>query len=138
MIPSTHHGSWRGPNRLWLEDPTVPQRSAGTLEATEAALSYTWSFQGAEQRGEIALSGPAGALRANWTDTFHAKEGVVLHGRSLDGQILVYGTYGGGDGPDWGWRIEIDSRDPEHLVMRMFNLPPSGPPVPAVDLHGAR
>ena len=138
MIPTTHHGAWRGPNRLWLEDPKLPERSDGTLEAKSAALSYTWSFRGEAQRGEIALSGPPGSVRANWTDTWHAKDGIVLHGLSQDGQILLYGTYGGGEGPDWGWRIEIDSRDPEHLVVRMYNLLPEGPPVPAVDLRGAR
>jgi hypothetical protein len=138
MIPASHHGAWRGPNRLWLEDPATPERSQGTLEASSASLSYTWSFRGAEQTGKIALSGPAGSLRANWTDTFHAKDGMVLHGRLLDGEIVLYGTYGAGEGPDWGWRIEIDGRDPEHLVLRMFNLEPEGAPAPAVDLRGAR
>ena len=138
MIPATHHGSWRGPNRLWLEDPIVPLCSDGTLEATASSVKYTWSFQGADQHGEIALSGPAGALAAAWKDSWHAATGMSLHGLAADGQILLYGTYPAGDGPDWGWRIEIDARDPEHLVLRMFNVPPSAAAVPAVDLRGSR
>ena len=138
MIPSTHHGAWRGPNRLWLEDPAAPERSEGTLEATASTVKYTWSFKGAAHHGEISLAGPAGALAATWTDTWHAEQGMLLHGLSQDGQILLYGTYPAGDGPDWGWRIEIDGRDPEHLGLRMFNVPPAGAAVPAVDLRGTR
>jgi hypothetical protein len=138
LIPTTHHGSWRGPNRLWMEDPTAAERSDGTLEVSASSVKYSWAFQGAAHHGEISLSGPAGALAAAWTDTWHAATGMSLHGFAEDGRVLLFGTYPAGDGPDWGWRIELDSRDPEHFVLRMFNVPPSAGPVPAVDLRGAR
>jgi hypothetical protein len=137
MLPDTHHGSWRGPNRLWLEGPT-PERSDGTIDATATTLRYTWSFRGAPHHGELDLTGPAAALKCAWKDTFHAEKGMTLHGRFQDGELIAYCTYPAGDGPEWGWRIEISTRDPEHLVLRMFNVEPDSAPAPAVDLRGAR
>lgn len=137
MIPATHVGTFRGTNRLWLEGPE-PERCDGVIEAQPTSLVVRWSFRGAAQEGTITLAGPPGAMRAAWTDTFHAKEGMTLHGRIERGVIVVHGTYPAGDGPEWGWRIEIDARDPEHLALRMTNVEPSGAEQIAVDLRGAR
>lgn len=137
MIPASHHGIWQGPNRLWMEG-AEPERSEGRMEVADTTVRYTWSFQGAAQEGRIALSGPPGALRADWTDTFHAPDSMALHGR-LDGGVLrLYATYGAGDGPEWGWQTELDARDPEQLTLAMFNLEPDGTVHPAVYLRGAR
>jgi hypothetical protein len=138
MIPDSHRGAWRGPNRLWFEDPKSPERSDGLIDAEASSLRYRWSFRGAPQEGELRLAGPAGAVRGDWKDSWHMSNGAVMHGHAADGVLVLYGTYPAGDGPDWGWRIELDWRDPEHLSLRMFNLEPAGPAVPAVDLRGAR
>lgn len=138
MLASSHHGSWRGPNRLWLEDPVLPERSDGSLEAEATALSYGWSFRGEPQQGRLELAGPLSSLRAAWTDSWHAKDGMVLHGAGDAQFVTLYGTYPAGDGPEWGWRIEIDARDPEHLTLRMFNVQPAGAAGLAVELRGAR
>lgn len=138
MIPSSHHGSWKGENRLWLEDPRAPERSEGELELGAGSLRYAWQFRGAPQSGAIELSGPPSSLRADWKDSWHARDGMLLHGYLADGVLSLYGTYPAGDGPAWGWRIELDVRDPEHAVMRMFNVEPAGAIVPAVDLRGSR
>jgi hypothetical protein len=137
MIAASHQGAFRGPNRLWFEGPE-PERSDGTIESAAATVRYTWSFRGAAQQGEMELAGPAGALRCKWKDTWHAADGMLLHGRLLDGAILLYGTFAAGDGPDYGWRIELDARDPEHFTIRMFNIEPGGAETIAVDLRGAR
>jgi hypothetical protein len=137
VIPASHHGTFRGPNRLWFEGPS-PDRCEGTIESTASNLRYTWSFRGKPQHGEMELAGPAGALRCSWKDTWHAEQGMVLHGHARDGEVILYGTYPAGNGPEWGWRIDIDARDPEHLLLRMFNLEPDGAPVLAVDLRGGR
>lgn len=137
MIPESHHGAWKGPNRLWFENPE-PEMSEGTLVAAAGALNYAWFFGGQTQEGELELFGPAGAVRAAWKDTFHATSGMALHGRMDGGLLVLYGTYGAGDGPEWGWRIEIDVRDPQHLLLRMFNIDPSDRSMLAVDLRGAR
>ncbi|HMJ10714.1 MAG TPA: hypothetical protein VK524_04865 [Polyangiaceae bacterium] len=137
MIPSSHHGSWSGPNRLWFEGPE-PERSDGRIAADATTINYTWSFRGAAQQGVIRLFGPDSALRCEWTDTWHAKDGMALHGCSDENVVVFYGTYPAGDGPEWGWRIKLDFRDPEHLLLRMFNCEPGKSSVLAVDLRGER
>lgn len=141
MIPASHHGSWAGTNRLWFTDPTIPLTSEGTLELAGAGLTYTWVYDGAVQRGAIQLFGPAGACRAAWTDTWHARDGMVLNGLLVGGVLRLYCTYPAGEGPEWGWRIEVDVRDPQAVELRMFNLPPdpaTGPESYAVHLRGTR
>lgn len=138
MIPASHHGSWRGPNRLWLEDPKHPERCVGTIEAADTRVRYQWTFRDAPHHGEIVLTGPAPALKAEWKDSFHMKDGTVLHGRLADRELVLYCTYPAGEGPDWGWTIELDARDPEHLELRMFNVFPDGTKMIAVDLRAAR
>ncbi len=137
-IAGSHHGNWVGENRLWWEEAKPAERSEGRLQAGPDRLSYTWSFRGKPQEGVLRLSGPAGALRGDWRDSWHQTTETAFHGRLSDGVVLLYGTYPAGEGPDWGWRIEIDTRDPEHLTLRMFNLFPDGTIVQAVDLHGSR
>lgn len=137
MIPQTHQGEWRGPNRLWLHGPD-PERSDGQLVAGGRQLSYTWEFQGEAQTGTLSCAGPLGSLEARFQDSFHAQDGMTLHGAVQGARLRLFGTYPAGDGPPWGWRIELDWADPEHLTLRMFNLPPSDPEAIAVDLRGAR
>lgn len=137
MISSKHHGRFTGPNRLWFEGPE-PERSQGSMVASATKLAYAWSFRDKGQEGQIELFGLPGALRADWRDTWHAAKGMALHGLLEEGVIRLFGTYPAGDGPEWGWRIEIDCRDPEHLTLRMFNVAPDDGVSPAVDLRGAR
>jgi hypothetical protein len=137
MISAAHHGSWRGPNLLWLEAPG-PERSDGSMDVAATTVAYTWSFKGQPIAGRIALFGQPGALRAEWTDGFHAADGITLHGLLDAGVLRLYGTYAAGDGPEWGWRIELDTREADACTLRMFNLPPDGPAEPAVELRGTR
>ena len=137
MIPASHHGAWRGANRLWMESPE-PDRSDGTMDLAETTISYTWAFQGAPQQGRIDLFGPGGAVRAEWKDTFHASDGMTLHGAMSGGVLELSTTYGAGDGPEWGWRIVLDTLDPEHLTLRMFNILPGDTSMPAVALLATR
>lgn len=136
MIPITHQGLWAGPNRLWLESPKS-ERSEGRLEATATSLRYSWSFRDKSHEGRLELFGPTASMRAEWQDSFHAASGMTLHGASVDGAIVLYGTYSYEE-VVWGWRIELDARDPEHLTLRMFNVEPTGSSVLAVELRGAR
>ena len=138
MIPKSHLGIWTGPNRLWFEDPATPEGSDGRIEAGTNGLRYTWAFRGEAQSGELALAGPDASLRADWTDTWHAPDGMALHGFLAGGELQLFGTYAAGNGPEWGWQIALDLRDPKHLTLRMFNVPPGAEPVIAVDLRGER
>lgn len=138
-LPATHHGEWAGPNRLWIFDPDKPDRSDGTLDVAAKTVRYTWARGDKNHKGVIELSGQPAALRCDWKDDFHAAEGLTLHGFQREGVVHLYGTYPAGEGqPDWGWQIELDARDREAFVLRMFNVVPSEGPMPAVVLHGTR
>ncbi|MEM1331546.1 MAG: hypothetical protein AAGG07_13405 [Planctomycetota bacterium] len=136
-LPQSHRGEWAGPNRLWVTDPTKPFRSDGTIELTDRVLHYTWAHEGKEHSGTITLSGQPEAMEAAWLDSWHAADGMTLHGFEDHGRVLLFCTYDAGGTP-WGWRIEIDLRDPEACVLRMFNVVPGFGVVPAVLLRGTR
>lgn len=138
FIPDTHLGDWNGPNRLWMMDPDEPSRSEGTIMTTGNVVQYTWSYEDKKHEGKIEFAGQPGALRAAWVDTFHAAEGQGLHGFAVDGVMRLFGTYPAGDGVEWGWQIEIDTRDREAFALKMFNVVPTVGPVPAVALLAAR
>lgn len=138
-LPDTHHGNWAGPNRLWIFDPTTPDRSDGTVEVAAKTVRYTWSRGDKAHEGVIELAGQPAALRCDWTDTFHAGNGMTLNGYEREGVVYLYGTYPVGEGqPEWGWQIQLDARDREAFVMRMFNVVPGHGPMPAVVLYGTR
>lgn len=139
MIPTSHQGSFTGPNRLWFMPGTPAHVSAGELVVSADRVSLRWVHEGAPQAGELVLSGPAPSCRGAFTDTFHAVAGLVLHGHVQGSTVFLYGTYPAGDGsPDWGWRIVLEWCDPEHFSVRMFNVLPNGLEALAVDLNGAR
>jgi hypothetical protein len=139
LLPESHHGAWSGINRLWGPELKDPERSEGTIQCTDKGIEYTWSKGGKKHSGTISLHGQPAALRLAFEDTYHAGKGMTLHGHVAGGVVRGYGTYATGPGrPEWGWIIELDTRDPESLVFRMFNVVPGMGPVPAVVLHGKR
>ena len=139
MIPSSHHGRFAGPNRLWFMPGTPAHVSDGTLEVGADRVAVRWAHDGAPKEGLLLLRGPGPACRGDFTDTFHAASGLVLHGHVQGGTLRLFCTYPAGDGsPDWGWRIVLDWCDPDHFTLRMFNVKADGREALAVDLRGAR
>jgi hypothetical protein len=139
MIPVSHLGHFAGSNRLWFMPGTPAHVSDGTLQVKENVVSITWAHDGAPKHGTLVLRGPASSCRGDFTDTFHAADGIVLHGHIQASRLLLYSTYPAGDGsPDWGWRIELDWADPDQFRVRMFNVFPDGTEAIAVDLGGVR
>ncbi len=113
--------------------------SDGTLVIAADRVAVRWAHDGAPHEGTLLLRGPAKSCRGDFTDTFHAASGLVLHGRADGSTLALYATYPAGDGsPDWGWRIVLDWCDPDHFSFRMFNVLPDGTEALAVDLCGAR
>ena len=139
MIPTTHHATFSGPNRLWFRPGTPAHVSDGVLEVSANRVAIRWAHEGAAHSGEVVLNGPAPSCRGDFTDTFHAGSGLLLHGHVQDASVRLFGTYPAGEGlPDWGWRITLDWSDPDHFSLRMFNVLPDGLDVLAVELRGAR
>lgn len=139
MIPSSHHGTFEGTNRLWLMPGTPAHVSPAKLVVAAQRVSVIWAHEGTAHEGSLALAGPAPSCRGDFTDTFHASTGLVLHGRVDGAELRLYGTYPAGDGsPDWGWRIVVDWSAPGGFGLRMFNVLPDGREALAVDLPGVR
>ena len=138
MIPESHHGTWSGENTLWLQPGTPKHTSPGRVELTENSLVVHWQFKGEDKLGTMKFAGPTGSVRVAWTDTFHAEDGLVLHGPLANGLLQAYGSYSDGQGGFWGWTIELDLRDPDAVALRMFNIPPGYPPMMAVALTATR
>lgn len=139
MIPSSHHGSFSGPNRLWFMPGTPAHVSDGTLVVAADRVSIQWAHEGKPKEGSLVLRGPGPACRGDFTDSFHATTTMVLNGHTQGSTVRLYGTYEAGDGsPAWGWRIVLDWYDPDQFSFRMYNVLPDGKEALAVDLSGAR
>lgn len=118
---------------------TPAHLSDGVLIVAADRVTVHWAHDGVAKQGELVLRGPAPSCRGDFTDTFHASDGLVLHGHVHGGTLSLFATYPAGDGsPDWGWRIVLDWYDPDHFTFRMFNVLPDGTEALAVDLRGAR
>ena len=137
MFEVAKQGDWVGSNKLWFDQPNA-ELSKGHIRVFKKSIEYEWSFRGLKQNGVITFFGPKTSFRAAWMDSWHSKEMTDLHG-SEDHEILkLYGTYADSQEIEWGWRIELDLRDPDVFQLRMFNVEPNGTIHIAVDLRGER
>lgn len=118
---------------------TPAHLSDGALVVAADRVSVRWAHDGSPKKGEILLRGPGPSCRGDFTESFHAADGLVLHGNVQGSSVLLFTTYPAGPGlPDWGWRIVLDWCDPDHFSVRMFNVLPDGREALAVDLRAAR
>lgn len=117
---------WSGKSELWL-DPlgNTADHSDCTIAIEDAAINYTWSYQGNAHTGSLRLRAAAsGESGADFSDSWHAKEPMSCeHVAGLHCLLNVSGTYHG----DWGWRISLCHRAPtDELVLQMTNVAPWG------------
>ena len=75
-----------------------------------------------------------------WADSFHMSARIMFctGTAATDEAIKLHGTYAAPPGPDWGWRIEIQSVSATELKIVMYNVPPEGPEDLAVQIDCAR
>ena len=130
-------GSYAGPNLLWFMDPETPLESDGTIEVEADRLAYTWSYEGKPQTGVLTLDIGDDGITAELTDSWHtAGAPMAFTGEHVADAIVVNGTYSAGQGPDWGWRIELRAPEPGTFRIEMFNIQPDGVEQIAVRLVG--
>src|SRR5688500_11395424 len=96
-------GTWTGSNRLWFEDPNVPEVSPTTLNISGGTINYDWIFRGSPHRGEMVLIRSGEKITATWKDSWHSPQPMSCNGEIENGRINVLGHYGAGD-QTWGWR----------------------------------
>lgn len=129
-------GNWRGINQLWLRPGEDAHESRSTAEVGQMAqgqfvtVAYTWAFDGEPQDGLLIFRSEANESPtvSAFLDSWHVPKGMMLCEGTKDqaGVVSLSGTYPAPPGPDWGWRIEIESPDGASLVLRMFNITPEG------------
>lgn len=123
-------GSWIGehhfkdPYSRELEISPSSATVTSILQGTFLRLDYTWACQGTSHEGTMLLGSDEG-LTAYWADTYHmGREVMKMKGTWHDQTLRLEGSYPAGEGPDWGWIIELDPG----LEMRMFNVAPGEEP----------
>ncbi|MDD9970020.1 MAG: hypothetical protein OXR73_27490 [Myxococcales bacterium] len=120
---------WRGNAELWV-DPLGDQveRSECTLAVEDGSVRYTWSREGKDQQGSVAVRADA----AEFEDSWHQPQ--PMRCRLLEeawGLFQAEGRYG--PEGDWGWRIALCFRVPtSELVLQMTNIAPWGEEARAV------
>lgn len=136
MFDESRQGLWTGTKALWFDKPEAEESEASlTLEAN--SLHYTWSFRGEPQSGSLSFKGPNPSLEATWQDSWHSPEKATMHGYFEKGELKLFGTFAGGKDTTWGWKIDLDLRDPRFVQLRMYNVDLEGKVHIAVDLRGA-
>lgn len=121
---------WSGTSELFLDAlGNVAVTSACSISCERDAVTYLWTHKGEQQRGKVVLR----ADGVDFSDTFHSPQPMVC-ASAADGVCLlaVFGTYGAGDGPPWGWRISLSLRPSDELVLQMTNVAPWGEDARAV------
>tara|TARA_R110002126_G_scaffold12416_8_gene54004 strand:+ start:19580 stop:20035 length:456 start_codon:yes stop_codon:yes gene_type:complete len=132
-------GSYIGPNLLWFMDPNKPLESEGTAQVEGNEVRYTWSYEGKPQTGVMTCSFSDEGVSATLTDSWHTGgKPMQFTGDHLADAIVVNGTYAAGEGPDWGWRIELRVPGPSKLLIEMYNIQPDGVEQIAVRMRADR
>lgn len=136
-------GEWQGTTKVWFGPEQLadesPQRGSIRVVAGGRFMlhEYDGAFQGESQQG-VALYGvhlDANACEIAWVDSFHTGTSILFSSSpAAAGRFAALGSYDdGAGGPSWGWRTSIDQPDADHLVIRMFNIPPQDEEVLAVE-----
>lgn len=139
-------GEWTGTNRLWFMPGTPAHESAATARVARVAggflsLAITWAHDGVPQDGLLLLRpAPEGPLAAVWVDSLHTQGAFMTFRGSADAadRWSGHGAYAAPDGPDWGWRLQLEPDGPDGFRLAMFNLPPGMGELLAVDARFRR
>lgn len=140
-------GHWTGGNTLWLNPDADPRRSPASAEVTVEAegqslsVRYQWADRGDPQSGILLLvSDPRSeALAAAWTDSWHyANQLMECRGSTAETTATAHGAYAAPPGADWGWRLALEATAVDECVLRMYNIPPDGDELLAVEMRLTR
>jgi hypothetical protein len=127
-------GAWSGTNRLRDPGNDIAHDSASRAVVTPllagsfVRIDYTWEYRGKPQEGSLLIGCEADTetITAAWIDSWHYGDRIMLcRGRAgAPEAIAVMGSYAAPPGPDWGWKIAIDTSAGLRIVMH--NVTPDG------------
>lgn len=127
-------GEWTGTNRLYFEGANGPMLESPSQLKAEMVVErflqvrYDWAYEGKPKEGLLLVGSDAkaGVATVAWVDSFHQSTRVMFcSGVPLASGVSVKGSYGVGEGPDWGWRMDLELAGTE-LRLTMYNISPEG------------
>lgn len=129
-------GWWEGTSSLSLPwERKEPYDSPSSLHVEQgpkgayAHVEYRWSHEGVQHHGVLIIAGDrkAGTISAGWVDSWHQSPSVLnLTGKwTGEDSFSALGHYSAGEGPDWGWRIDLKMNG-DKLHLEMTNIHPDG------------
>ena len=145
-------GLWQGTNTLHNPMTGSPEDSPSTATITPVLsdefirFDYTWRYEGNPQEGSMVIGHEMdeNVITAYWIDSWHmADKGMLCRGEAstteaTSNELSVRGSYGAGEGPDWGWRIVLAPNGDEALRLIMYNIDPDGQEHLAVEAQYTR
>lgn len=140
-------GNWKGSSSLWLEPGKLADESpiVGNvqiiLDGRFALFLYQSSVEGEAQHGMFTFgyNTMLEQFEASWVDSFHNSTGIMFcTGHEAENGFSVLGSYPDpANGPDWGWRTEVQLIDDE-LIVSAFNITPEGQEAQATEMKLTR
>jgi len=135
-------GSWQATYRLWMAPDSDAQESSSRaivspmVNGKMACIEYTWTVEGILVEGElfIGYENQSQQVTVVWVDSWHNGERFMICQGEVrpDGALSVLGEYPPPYGPDWTWRTVIAVNE-AGFSLRMYNIPPGGPELLAVE-----
>lgn len=136
-------GQYTGTARTWFEPGVLAESQPIALSAEGALadrflrLRYTSALQGKPLEGELLVGYDPHQQRyeGSWIDSFHMGRAMLLLSSETGAAApSLLGTYFAGEGPRWGWHIELIAQGPTRWV-RMCNVPPGSAPELGVEFE---
>lgn len=137
--PTTLHMAWAPPGEQQEISDSVLTVVAGS-NGQYLVFDWNWAYKGEPQSSHLTLIWDAELAQpqAAWVDSWHQNGALmVMDGVRVAEGVRLNGFFPAGDGPDWGWRIELLSKG-EALKMIMTVISPEGEEGPAVDAEYVR
>ncbi|MDA0769805.1 MAG: DUF1579 domain-containing protein [Chloroflexi bacterium] len=144
----TLEGDWEGVTKTWLEPGVLSDESASKstfrpmLSGRFMLQEYEGTLNGEPHEGAAIFGYNLQARRFEhaWVDSFHNGTGIMFsEGSSEMNSMAALGSFpDGSDGPDWGWRTELQIKDTDHIDIAAYIITPDGQEAMAVLTELAR
>jgi len=135
-------GNWQAAYRVWLSptDPPLESHSSAILspmvKGKMVCIEYNWTVNGEMEEGELFIGYEEKSKQVTvvWVDSWHNGDRFMICQGEVrpDGALSVLGAYPAPTGPDWGWRTVVEPGE-DQFILRMYNIPPGGEELLAVD-----
>ncbi|HSG43962.1 MAG TPA: DUF1579 domain-containing protein [Anaerolineales bacterium] len=139
---SPHHfltqlaGGWTGTSRIWLEpekllsEAPIVGNIQVVLDGRFVMFLYQSSVEGEAQHGMFTFgyNTTKDRYEASWLDSWHNNTAIMFCvGSAIENGFQVLGGYPDPtEGPDWGWRTEVELVDEDNLTITAYNIMPNG------------